>query len=682
MDGQVLEVALQDKVENPMTRQSNETASYSRRSALALGLGGSSLVAISFPGCDVLSTHPASGNTSTPSNRNAIEGQESPNLVDAVKQGDLPRLEKRIPSEPMVLQPLDEPGHYGGDLNLVMRRGEDIVVDHSISYEQLLRWKPGATQLTADNAIPNVAASFEANSNATEYTFHLRKGMKWSDGYPFTADDIVFWYEDVLDNEELTPVWPQWLTTEGKNALIVEKLDDHTVMFRFSQPNGLFLSNATSRIGGDLTRFPKHYLHQFHKRYSDDINKKVKDAGLDNWTALFFNKSDFHANPHMPVLHAWLLSSGVEASAQRVVANRNPYYWKTDQDGKQLPYIDKVVYNVVDSDETAVLKVARGDIDWLFRGVNQLSNKPVFARNRNKSNYHFFDTIPQQMNRMIITLNMTAQDRTLRNIFSAKEFRIGLSHAIDRKSVIDAVYARQGKPWQAAPRPESGYSNERLAKQYTEFDREVANKYLDKVVPEKDSDGIRLRPDGKRLVFQVDTASQWPDMVPALEMIKKQWRAVGIDIGIKNEDGGLYSERTLANKHDASVWLGDGGIGVALGPWPYFPFNVHSRYAKPWVYWWRDPENELAEEPPAETRRQIELYQKLKATANKKERHELMAKILQIAAEQFYCIGIALRKRDYGVVSNNLVNTPKLAVTGFHHADLMPSNPQQYFFSE
>jgi len=642
--------------------------------AAGLGLALSSVAA-----CDLLSTDP-SGTNARRRTSGGRRRKEAPELAARVAKGELPPLRNRLPERPMVITPLEEPGPYGGEMNL-LGLGETVDVNTTIGYENLVRWRPGVdTDLTEDQVIPNVAESFEVSDDGREYTFKLRAGMKWSDGEPFGADDIMFWFENVASNRELTPIPIEWLAVEGE-PFTVEKLDDQTVVFRFSRPNGLFLVNLATQRGTQITDFPAHYMRQFHADHASDIDQLVKESGNDSWIDLFWAKANRSENPERPVIDAWQLTSAISDS-QRPIAVRNPYYWKVDSEGRQLPYIDRVAFELVQDAETALVKATKGDFHLVDVGINQLRNKPVFARSREEGDYRFFETIPQQMNQMIVMVNLTHRDPVLRRTFRSKDFRVGLSHAIDRQEIIDAVFQRQGEPWQAAPRPESPYYNERLAKQYTEYDPERANSLLDKVVPDKDADGVRLRPDGKKLLFQVEVTTSFPDLIDALELIRTHWRKVGIDMRVKSEDQSLFFERMEANAHDACVWIGGGGLGATMDPFYYVPYNFNTRYAMPWYFWYLDPDDERAEEPPPETKRQIELYRQVLTTPEPQRRDELMRQILEMAVEQFYCIGIALRKREYGIVKNELRNTPKVAITGWLHANLMPEKPQQYFIDE
>jgi peptide/nickel transport system substrate-binding protein len=314
------------------------------------------------------------------------------------------------------------------------------------------------------------------------------------------------------------------------------------------------------------------------------------------------------------------------------------------------------------------------------RHIATNSNKPVFVDNMKKGDYSFFETIPSSMNGMVLSLNQTHKDKQLRTIFQDLNFRAGLSHAINRKEMIDVLWVGQGEPWQLAPRPTSPYANEKLAKQYTEFDVKKANEYLDKVLPKKDANGMRLMPDGKPMAFTMEisnTGKEWMDAGP---MLQKYWKAVGIDMTPKVEDRALMYTRKDANEFDAMVWGGDGGLDVVLEPRWYFPYSAESQFGELWQYWYnKDPRGE---EPPAAQKKQMELYDQLKATGDTKKQDELMKQILQIAQEQFNAIGIVLPTNGYGIVKNNFKNVPKTMPGAWLYPNPGPTNPEQYFIDK
>ncbi len=617
---------------------------------------------------------------------------EAPTLAEAVASGDLPPLAERLPVNPKVVTPLEGVGQYGGTWRMGLRGGQDTaLLTRTLSYEHLVRWTADWTDIE-----PNIAEAFEASEDATVFTFHLREGMKWSDGEPFTADDIVFWYEDILLDEEygaVNPI-PTWLQAGGE-TVVVEKVDDYTVTFTFSAPNGLFIQRLATPDGATITRWPKHYLQQFHPKYNTtNLDELIAEAEATDWINLMQLKGGGvpgtpydarYQNGDLPSLNPWILTVPYGAGTQ-VVAERNPYYWKVDTEGRQLPYIDRLVYDVGEDVEVLVLKALNGEIDMQDRHIATLSNKAVFVDNMEQGDYHFFDTIPSSMNEVAIAFNLTHKDPVKREIFQNKDFRIALSHAINRQEIIDVVYVGQGEPYQLAPRPTSPFYNERLAKQYTEYDPDLANEILDGIFPEKNADGIRLGPDGNPISFPVDIDSTQQPRIDTMELVERYWAAVGIDIQLNTIDRSLLYTRKDSNEHDVALWGGDGGLDVILEPRWYFPFSGESLYAEAWQSWFNNPTGEGAltppEEPPAGPKEQMALYEQIKSTGDAQQQTELMKQILEIAADEFYAIGITLPAPGYGVVKNGFHNVLSPMPGAWLYPNPAPANPEQFWIEQ
>jgi peptide/nickel transport system substrate-binding protein len=619
----------------------------------------------------------------------ATDQKEAPVLAALVAAGSLPPLEERLPATPKIVTPVEGPGQYGGTWRMGLLGGQDnALLTRTISYEHLVRWTPDWTDIE-----PNVAESYEVNEDATEFTFKLREGMKWSDGEPFTADDILFWYEDILSNEEYRAIHPtpSWLQSGGERV-VVEKVDDYTVVFRFAAPSGLFIQRMATPDGAELTRWPKHYLQQFHPNHNTtDLDALIAENNATDWVNLMQLKgggvpgTPYDArwqNGDLPTLNGWMLTTPYGAGTQ-VVAERNPFYFKVDTEGRQLPYIDKLVYDVGDDAEVLVLRALNGEIDMQDRHIATLPNKAVFTDNMEQGEYHFFETVPSSMNTMILALNLTHKDPVKREIFQNKDFRIALSLAINRQEIIDAIHVGQGEPWQLAPRPTSPFYHETLAKQYTEYDPEQANAILDGIFPEKNADGIRLGPDGNPISFPMDVASNQTGNVDALDLIQGYWRAVGVDMQINSIDRSLLYTRKDTNEHDATVWGGDGGLDVILEPRWYFPYSGESLYGEAWQVWYNNPSGEGSltppEEPPAGPKQQMELYDQIKATGDPEQQAALMMQILDIAAEEFYAIGISLPSPGYGIVKNNFHNVPSPMPGAWLYPNPAPANPEQFW---
>lgn len=191
-------------------------------------------------------------------------------------------------------------------------------------------------------------------------------------------------------------------------------------------------------------------------------------------------------NPELPTINPWIITQGYgSGSATRVAAKRNPFYWKVDPEGNQLPYIDTRTFDVISDVQVLVAKTLAGEIDMQDRNLAVPANKPVLFDGQARGNFEFFEETPTSPNYMILMFNLNHKNPDTRAILPNKDFRIGLSYAINRKELVDVVWLGQGDVAQASPRPGSLYYNERLARQYTKTDLKLANEHLDKVLPNK-----------------------------------------------------------------------------------------------------------------------------------------------------------------------------------------------------
>jgi ABC-type transport system substrate-binding protein len=648
--------------------QDHSWCALSRRDLLLAG--GAALVAASATGCELLSREPTGQRKSSA----APGGKQAPALAKQVQAGALPPLAKRLPAEPLVIEVVDRLGRYGGRWQTVLLGPADTSwLARTVGYDPMVRWTPDFTEV-----VPNVAASVDVDDDGRTYTFHLREGLRWSDGELCTADDVLYVVEDQLLNTELNPVAPTWLAPNGEPPE-VEAPDDLTVRFGFDQPHGLFLEHLATPRASLIA--PRHHLEKFHKKYNKDVGTLVKQANAADWVEFYGSKTEAAENAELPTLNAWVYTTAL-GTGTRMVAKRNPYYWKTDREGRQLPYLDEVAFSIVNDAQLIVLKASNGELGMHCRHVNTVRNKPVIARGREAKGYDFFDLLPALMNEMMIGLNLAHEDKALREVFQNRDFRIGLSYAINRPDLIASVLQRQGEPWQGAPRKESPFYDAELAKQYTEFDVDKANEHLDRAgYTKRDANGTRLRPDGKPIQFSVEipTPTLKDFWVDAMNLVKGYWAEVGVLISVNGEDRALFYERKEANKHDAGVWQGDGGLQDALLDlrW-YMPFDHESIFATPWALWFTSGGKEGQEPPPA-ARRQMDLYRQVRQTTDKDEQGRLIKEILQIAKEEFWAIGTVLPTSGYGIVANNFHNVPESMPEAYLYPTPGPSMPEQYF---
>lgn len=613
----------------------------------------------------------------------AVEYKQAPMLDELVKAGTLPPVAERLPKDPRIVTPVEKVGKYGGTWRSGMVGGSDRNwLFRMAGYEPLLAWD----REWSGKVIPNLAAEITNSADAKEYTIKLRDGLKWSDGKPFTSDDIGFFINDIAGNKELLANGVDWLMSGGEAGKF-EKIDDKTFKITFKEPYGVFPQKLASVYGVQMTMMAKHYCSQFQPTYNKDgLDALIKEAGVTNWTELFIKKcavdteaNERWQNPDRPTMEPWVIKDPYIGGATLVTLKRNPYYFKVDPEGNQLPYIDDLSVSVNADKQTLVLKVVNGEIDYQDRHVNANANRAVFADAAEKAQIHLSDGPNADMNTTIISFNLTHKDPVKHEIFNNKDFRIGLSYAIDRQAIIDAAFVGQGEPWQAAPRKESPYYNERLAKQYTEYDVAKANEHLDKAFPKKDSEGFRLGPDGKRITFNIMVIPALGDFLDSTQLTAQYWQAVGVDAKVQTVDRTLFYDRKDANEHDAAVFLGSGGMGDALfEPTFYFPFWNETLFAVPWGNWYASG-GKAGEEPSAAAKKQMDLYREILRSADVAKQNELMQQLLNIAADEFYAIGINSPGPLFAAVKNNLHNVYPRPFA-WTYPSPVASNTEQYYF--
>jgi peptide/nickel transport system substrate-binding protein len=612
--------------------------------------------------------------------------REAPMLAEQVAAGTLPPLDERLPTNPVVIEPIHSIGQYGGAMHHPLVGSWPSRFYSMMGAENLVTWTPDW-----DGIIPNVAESWDVNEDASEYIFHLREGMKWSDGEPLTVDDIMFWYNDIVRNPEVTFALPSWLTVEGE-FVNVEKIDDYTVKFSFVGPYGLFLQRLATPSGSDMFEYPAHYMKQFHADYNTEtLDQMVADSGHPSWVEFLKSKTGSRdagngwTNPDLPVLYAWRITEPAGGNVTRAVTERNPYYWKVDTEGNQLPYLDRIEWEFVGDPQVLLLRTLSGEVEFMNYYANSLQNKAVLFDNMETGGYSFFEQVRDTANTLMLHLNMNTKNENLREAFQNKDFRIALSHAINRQEIIDLVFVGQGEPFQGAPKPTSEYYNETLAKQYTEYDVALANEILDGIYPDKNANGTRLLPNGDPIIIEmlVD-GTRFPDWVDVLQLVEIYWDEVGIDMNIGAISGELLTERRDANNYDATANFSDGGLATILNVGPFLmPAGPGSTFAPAWGAWYDLGAGTIEpQEPPDDVKRQMELYEQVKSTADLDRQRELMNEIIEIAIDRFWAIGISLDTGQYGVVTNNFHNVPVSMPESWNYPDPFPTNPWTYWVEQ
>ncbi|MEM7532380.1 MAG: ABC transporter substrate-binding protein [Chloroflexota bacterium] len=539
----------------------------------------------------------------------AGDGQygEAPILADMVAAGDLPPIDERLPLSPYVVDTDSlvvgfEPdiGVYGGMMRLPQEGpGGDPHI--YIGMNEPLIWAPGAFEY--DLGIHgNVAQDWEVNEDSTEYTIYLREGLKWSDGVPVTTEDVRFAYEDVLLNEEITPSFPRWLRAGNRGdgtPMVIEIVDDYTFKIIFDEPYGIFPAQLAIAGWHSYAPFlkPMHYMSQFHIDYTplEELQPLMEEESIEEgqWYNLFNDRSVGnnlwkHTNEGglgHPTLQQWMMT---KADSGIFTYERNPYYFKVDRAGNQLPYIDTVRMEVVQDRETMFARAVMGEFDYMGER-SSLKNLPLMAEAEAEG------TLKVQLPRMHRTpldykLVLTYDDPVWQEVTSDVRFRQALNFAINRPEILKTFYLDQ-------------FAKLPVETTNPEYSQDKANALLDEMgMTDRDDDGFRLSPSGEAFSILFELAPYSQDHVPMGELIAEYWKEVGVNTSVKVTDGALLNQRLNANEVQATgIWSHE-DIWPSGGWDDYLPGN---QWGRPWNTWFAT-QGEEGMEPPAEI---VELYE-------------------------------------------------------------------------
>lgn len=615
----------------------------------------------------------------------AIEYKEAPELAAAVAAGNLPPVTERLPEDPEVVTPFESIGKYGGTINIGLVGQDGETITYWTGNQGLVRYDAATDYQTV---IPNLAASFEVDPEGKVYTFHLRKGVKWSDGSPFTAEDLAFNMEDLVLNPDWGTIRQLWYS--GGEPVKFRQIDEHTVEFSFVQPYGFFLDElAHPNLMGHLM-YPKGYCSQFHPKYNTEtLDELIKAAGVGTWQELMAVKCSPNpssntvrwTNVERPTLEPWIVSEPFTAGAGRVVFKRNPYFWQVDTEGNQLPYIDSIVATVYSDPQALLLAAMAGRVDFQSRNLDSNSNRPALAENREAGQYELYPVVSKGGAGNQFFLNLTHKDPEKRELFNKKDFRVALSVGLDRRALIDTALLGIGhiepEPFKHVP-----YFHERYATQNMQYDPELANKLLDGIgLDKRGPDGMRLLPSGKPLKITIDFSTLTEGAGDLLEIMEAQWAEIGIDLELNPTEQALMIARINANDHDVAAWEGSMMTGVpGRVPLGMVPVSASSWWAVDWAKWYLTSGKE-GEEPPESIKERIKLYEAGKTAVTLEDRLAIYKQIADIAADEFEIFTINYHDTRYGVKKTKLRNVrPEVAKSGQYPAALIL--PQTFYWED
>ncbi len=632
----------------------------------------------------------------------ALAYNEAPMLSEKVKAGLLPPVDERLPENPMVIKPLREVGKYGGTW---VRQGMDRNWAHvrMLMYgHSPIRWEDDGMAI-----VGNWVEKWESNADRTLWTLHVRKGIKWSDGAPMTANDFMFWWNDMVLNNEMSDPVPDMFISGGETAEITAP-DDYTIQVKFAETAPLLPERLAMWVNGghgERMIVPAHYLKQFHPDYSDAEDFEVFEEMMEWWF-----------NPECPVLTEWMPVQ--HEVSRRLILERNPYYYAVDTAGNQLPYIDRIEVNMVEDLEVIKLKILNGEADMQVRPYLATSDLSMMKKGEASGNFKVLLWDSGSGTGPIFYPNWTHPDPDKKELYRMPEFRRALSLAINRPRMQKMLYFGLGEITTGTFSPKAAEYNrteegaatfQEWKTAYSDYDPERAKKLLDSIgVVDTNGDGWREMPNGKPLSVRIDrnAATNRTD-TQANEMVKADWEAIGVRTLLNPVDG---SQMTLFDSSGTFDWhdsweLGDGPNHLVFPQW-IVPIDV-SRWAPLNGGWYsvqgtskegteldkapRD-RSPVREQPEAggPVERLQKLYDLAKVEPDEARRDELVLEMIRIHIEEGpFFIGTVANYPRIVVVSNKMKNVPDkddLALGGFVNPWIVPypavTNPAQYWMAD
>jgi peptide/nickel transport system substrate-binding protein len=601
--------------------------------------------------------------------------KETETLLDDVAAGRIPAVDKRLPARPFVVTPPHDgwtPGRHGGELRTLVGRGQDVRLmsvyanSRLVGFDSKLRLRP------------DILEAVDIDGDRV-FTLRLRQGHRWSDGRPFTSEDFRYYWEDVANNRELSPGGPpKALLVDGKKPR-VSFPDARTVVYAWDAPNPSFLPALAGALPTVIFR-PAHYMKGFHARYApaDQLAAAARRANARNWAQLHNRLDNLtrNDNPDLPTLDPWVVRT--RAPSERFVFERNVYFHRVDPEGRQLPYIDRVILNVADGKILAA-KTGSGEADLQARGLTFANY--TFLRQAGKRND--FETVlwdTAKGAQIALYPNLNATDAVWRKLLRELDFRRALSLAIDRREVNQVVYFGLAVEGANTVLPASPLYDPAYRSAWHRFDLKEANRLLDGLgLTARDGRGVRLLPDGRPLEIVVETAGEDVEQVDVLELIHDSWMRAGVKLYSRPQQREIFRNRIFAGETKMSVWF---GIENALPTADFSPEELApvSQQHLQWPKWGQHFETGGSAGEPVdmpEGRELMALNDRWRKSGSAEERAAIWRRMLRIHADNVFSIGVVANVRQPVVVSRRLRNVPAAGVWnwepgaffGIHHMD-------------
>jgi peptide/nickel transport system substrate-binding protein len=612
--------------------------------------------------------------------------QEAPMLAEMVAAGTLPPVAERLPANPVVLDPVEEIGQYGGTWHLFDPSDTLGRTSQTVFTDNFLKWNRDANGMR-----PNLVQTWEWNDDSTEITIHIVEGIKWSDGEPLTVDDYLFWWNDMVLDEDVPSSPPDGTQFNGV-PMTVEKVDDYSLHFTFPQPNPLFLETQSRGSYYSSNHFvPAHYLEQFHPKYN---------TAVENSDELIAH-TDFNSHlhyPDMPTFMAWRVAE--YTSGQLVVLERNPYYWKVDSAGNQLPYIDRIEVKIgapgSNAGEQILQEAIAGNLDMQTRDID-IKDISVLLENQEAGDYRVIMWNQGDFASPWLILHYDNVDEGLNDLMYQKEFRQALSVSIDRERINNIVNLGLAKVHQFVLSAESPEFQTEAGQQvyndwansFASYDPEAAMALLDSIgVVDADGDGWRDRPDGSKLDVIVDVPSSDQGNIDSMDLIKENWDAIGLNTTLAIADwSSAIDPRIEAGEVFIMAWPGAAAWGLISAPGAWTPienttYNMGGQLLG--RYYVTGGQEGVAARAGSPLEQLQQAYTELITIQDPAERYAKLLEAYQIhITEGPFSIGTVGDHPSPTIVKNNFHNVPPTGVTASWDLGFPGSaDPEQFYISQ
>ncbi len=610
----------------------------------------------------------AAGSAFGPQAARAFSGYVDSDWLDLrVDLGNLPPVAERLPREPRVINLAAmgrTPGKHGGTIRILIGGQRDERYMPINGYSRLVGYDPDL------NMVADILSGWEVQKDRI-FTLHLRPGHRWSDGHAFTAEDFRYCWQDVILRDGLGGMPPD-LTVNGAPPLF-EVLDDVTVRYTWPAPQPDFLPMLAAPVPQRVF-MPAHYMKQFHGDYTaaTDLDRLVAANRVDDWQELHMKmgRSSRPENPDLPTLEPWLPRSA--PPAQQFVFERNPFFHRVDENGRQLPYVDRVVLNV-SSYDIIPAKVATGDSDLQPFGI-EFSDYTLVKEAEKRFPLKVDLWTRSQGSRLALLPNLTCADPVWRGLFRDVRMRRAMSLAINRTEINKALFFGLARESANTVLPQSPLYRPEYATAWSTYDPEQANALLDQAgMSPIRADGYRRLPDGTTAGIMIDSAGESTLETDVLELVADHFRQIGIALWTRVSQRDLFRSRAMAGTISMSVWVGlDNAIPTAeMPPYELAP-TTEDQYNWPqWGVYYGSKGTQGSPPDLPEVQELVRLVQRWRGSRSHDERTEIWHRMLSIHAEQVFSIGTVNGAQQPVVHSTRLRNVPEHGLIGFQPTSIL-----------